>query len=119
MDDVTREYLELCRAQGSPLRDVVGALALPPRFRQAYEARLTSRPFFASERALRDVAQDLAGLYDLLLSLPGRLFDGNVDRYAAALNIDPVEAGLMRRLGDRPPACTRGRTCTATESPSS
>ncbi|WP_406212031.1 hypothetical protein [Streptomyces canus] len=104
MHDPTHDYLEQCRAEHSMLRSVVDRLDLPPRFRAAYAGRLTSRPFFARESVLRDLTRDLAALYDLLTSLPERLFDGDVARYAEALNIPPVEAGLMRRVDDRRPS---------------
>lgn len=104
MDDPTHDYLERCRAgHGGGLRSVVDRLDLPPRFRAAYRGRLTPRPFFVRESLLRDLARDLAALYDVLTSLPERLYDGDVVRYAEALGIPSAEAALMRRVADRRP----------------
>ncbi|MFE5406345.1 hypothetical protein ACFQ9Z_34430 [Streptomyces sp. NPDC056580] len=108
MHDPTHDYLERCRAEHGALRSVVDRLDLPPRFRAAYDGRLTSRPFFARESVLQDLARDLAALYDLLTSVPERMYDGDVGRYAEALNIPPAEAALMRRVDDhRPPLHAR------------
>ncbi|MCZ0982406.1 hypothetical protein O1L60_35520 [Streptomyces diastatochromogenes] len=44
------------------------------------------------------------GLFGLLLSLPERLFDGDVERYAAEIGLAPPLVALLRRAGSGVPA---------------
>ncbi|MFF4222194.1 hypothetical protein ACFYZH_04910 [Streptomyces abikoensis] len=94
MDEVTARYVELCRADGSGLSRAVAEAELPGCLR---DARLLARPLFADEPELRAAVDDLLALFDVLVSLPDRLFDGDVERYWAALGGEPRMAPLLRR----------------------
>jgi hypothetical protein len=93
---VTAEYLADDRLAG-----IMAGANLPPEFRAAYGDRLLPRPFFLEQRVATGISDDLRAFYELLVSLPGRLFDGDVPCYAAALGMEPWEAELM--TGARPP----------------
>jgi hypothetical protein len=76
------------------------------RFPRAFHAscgeRLLPRPFFVSEAEVLAFTDDLVALFDVLVSLPQRLFDGDLTRYASALGIDARRAAVMTRLNGRP-----------------
>ncbi|HKT02294.1 MAG TPA: hypothetical protein VJT31_22425 [Rugosimonospora sp.] len=97
-DRITAEYVHRCHAD-ERLRSVVHDAAYPPLFFASCGKRLLGRPFFIEEAQIRGIADDLVTLFDILVSLPGRLFDGDLDRYCAALGIEPRRAALLRRFG--------------------
>jgi hypothetical protein len=55
------------------------------------------------------VSDDLTRLFDVLVTLPDRLFDGDLMRCGERIGVSPLEATLMRRLSDGcPPLYGRG-----------
>ena len=102
---VTRSYLDQCLREGADgLRAVAGDLPLPPHFSAAFPGRALARPLFAPRREMRRVAGLLTGFYDLLTSLPDRMFDGDVAAYCAALGITERKARILRRIHEPRPA---------------
>jgi hypothetical protein len=97
-DRVTADYLEECQSPDSRLRDVVRQATFSPRYFESSGARMMPRPFFAEEQEIRASARDLTGIFDLLVSLPDRLFDGDLTRYCEHLGIGSRQAALMRRM---------------------
>lgn len=95
-DHVTQAYLD-----DESLHGVMGRLDLPPHFAAAYGDRLAGRPFFLAQRTAHRVAADVLDFFELLFSLPHKLFDGSFTRYADALGIPREETALMG--SDRPP----------------
>jgi len=77
---------------------------LPPVYRQSYGKLLLGRPIFLAEEDAILLGADLRMLFGLLISLPNRLFNGNISRYAAALGMDSVLAEIICRgaTGDPP-----------------
>ena len=104
LNSVTQRYVDECRADGSALRDVVRRAPYPARFSEAYGGRMVDRPWFADEARLQRFADDLDAFLTLLLSLPRRLFDGDLRRYCAALGLDERRANLMSRHASDLPA---------------
>ncbi|MEU7025609.1 hypothetical protein AB0A60_02850 [Streptomyces sp. NPDC046275] len=86
------------------LREVVARAVLPPAFDTAWRRHLLPRPWFVREEEVRSFARDLDGLFDLLVSLPERLFGGDAGRYAKELGLDPRHAALLRRSAEGRPA---------------
>jgi len=101
---VTERYIEECLAENSPLRTAVRQAKFPDAFLGAYGSRLAARPWFIAESDLREFADDLMEFFDLLVSVPQRLFDGDLRRYCAALGIDDRRAALMCRGSTGRPA---------------
>ncbi|WP_367134450.1 hypothetical protein [Saccharothrix sp. HUAS TT1] len=95
-DHVTQAYLD-----DESLHGVMGRLDLPPHFATAYGHRLVGRPFFLEEHTAHRVAADVMDFFELLFSLPTKLFGGSFTRYAEALGIPPEEVAIMGT--DRPP----------------
>jgi hypothetical protein len=95
-DRVTQAYLDDETAHG-----VMGRLDLPPHLEAVHGHRLVDRPFFLDEYTAHDVAADMMDLFELLFTLPKKLFDGSFTRFAEALGIAPEETALLG--SDRPP----------------
>ncbi|MFF2506431.1 hypothetical protein ACFVTY_24050 [Streptomyces sp. NPDC058067] len=101
---VTAEYVEECRAADSRLRHAARELNLPETYGESYGRLLLDRPLFVPRTEITGFADDLAALFDILVSLPGRLFDGDLRRYCSALGMDERLAELMcRGASGRPP----------------
>jgi hypothetical protein len=97
-DRATRDYLEECQLPGSLLRDVVRQATFPQRYFECCGTRMMPRPFFIEEQEIRGSAHDLTGIFDLLVSLPARLFGGDITKYCEHLGIGNRQAALMQRI---------------------
>lgn len=106
MNEVTTCYVEQCRKDGRGLGKAVAEARLPVSLR---DARLLARPLFIEESVLRATADDLLSLFDILASLPDRLFDGDVEAYWAALGGEPRLAPLLRCFSSERPTARFGR----------
>lgn len=95
-DRVTQAYLD-----DESVHGVMGRLDLPPHLEAVYGHRLVDRPFFLDEYTAHDVAADVMDLFELLFTLPKKLFDGSFTQFADALGIAPEQAALLG--SDRPP----------------
>ncbi|MGW2785110.1 hypothetical protein ACWC3X_28275 [Streptomyces populi] len=68
------------------------------------EDRFLTRPAFLEADETKALERDLNGTVDLLLSLPDRLFGGDVHAYAAATGLRPEQARLALRTPGQQPA---------------
>lgn len=107
-DHVTERYVEECLADGSRLRGAVREAVrqghVPPRYLDCFGDRMMPRPFFVPEDEIRASADDLVAVFELLVSLPGRLFGGDLAAYCDALGFDERQRALMSRFGGGRPA---------------
>ncbi|MGW5214342.1 hypothetical protein ACWEQO_24880 [Streptomyces sp. NPDC004051] len=97
-DPITSRYLETDAGRRSTTLESLD----PDRLRTvraALEDRFLSRPVFLTANAAARVEADLNGVVDMLFSLPGRLFDGDLHAFAGAVGLRPHQA----RLALRPP----------------
>lgn len=102
-NQVTDAYLAEFSAQDSGLRHALANLDVSDTKRAAWP-RLLPRPIMVDEAEYRAFGRDLVTVFDLVSSLPRRLFDGDFERFRTALGIDDVHRTLMcRLLGDGPP----------------
>lgn len=102
-DAVTDSYLQQCLDPSGGLRHAVAQAPFPPRFFECFGDRMMARPFFVPETEIRQAADDLSDLFHVLLSLPQRLFDGDLAGYCATVGFNRRQLRLMRRLGGKPP----------------
>jgi hypothetical protein len=108
VNPVTKQYIDECLGETSKLRDVVRRAPIPAEFREVYGNRFVDRPWFAEQAQLQSFADELAAFIDLLLSLPRRLFGGDLRKYCAALGVDERSMKLMcRDAAERPPRYAR------------
>ncbi|GGX91959.1 hypothetical protein [Streptomyces hiroshimensis] len=63
------------------------------------------RPLFVDHREIVDFGTDVLRLFELITSLPQRLFDGDLQRYTSTLGIDEQRAKLITSLGGIKPPC--------------
>ncbi|MER7520705.1 hypothetical protein [Streptomyces sp. NPDC126499] len=104
MTELSRTYVDECLDGNEGLRDAVARAGLPPAFEEAWRRHLLPRPWFVRAEEMTRFARDLEGLFDLLVSLPDRLFDGDRARYAAELGLSPRHAELLLQTGEGRPA---------------
>ncbi|SDI10348.1 hypothetical protein SAMN05192558_101616 [Actinokineospora alba] len=105
-DAVTRAYLTAAGEPGSRLGAAIEQVRSAASL-AAWGGQFLDRPLFVGEAELRAFGADLHQLTGLLLDLPGRLFDGDLERFADAAGVDGERGALMRRLGVAPPATGR------------
>ena len=102
-NQVTEAYLAECAVPGSRLRHAQSELDVSSVKRAAWP-RLLPRPIMVDGVEFGRFGRDLVTVFGLVTSLPRRCFDGDHDRFRAALRIDDRRGALMRRLlGDGPP----------------
>uniref|UniRef100_A0AAU2JPZ7 Glutathionylspermidine synthase pre-ATP-grasp-like domain-containing protein n=1 Tax=Streptomyces sp. NBC_00049 TaxID=2903617 RepID=A0AAU2JPZ7_9ACTN len=99
---VNETYLRRSLEGDRGLLDAVRDARLPDAFENAFGKVLLPRPFFVPEAEIRSTADDLAAFFELLFSMPDRLYGGALGRYCEALGIDRARAAVMSRLADRP-----------------
>jgi hypothetical protein len=92
---VTKEYLEECMESDDGLRTVVQQATLPDAYARTYGKALLPRPIFVEDTEIRGFADDLTSLFEILASLPERMFDGDLRRYATSLGIGAELATIM------------------------
>ncbi|MFI1164450.1 hypothetical protein ACH4UM_12690 [Streptomyces sp. NPDC020801] len=94
-EHVTSEYLRRCHAD-ERLRSVMLTSHIPASFQNAHE--LLCRPLFADRKAMDALGSDVKSMFDIIISLPERLFDGDLGRYCSAIGIDEQRTALISRL---------------------
>ncbi len=95
--EITTSYNERCLADPR-LSDSMTLVPLRPAFRACWGERLLQRPLFVGAQELATAAADIQRLFDLLASLPQRLFGGDLRRYCDALGLDRGQADLVTRF---------------------
>jgi hypothetical protein len=100
----TEAYLDLCR-RDSGLRDVAASLPMPVELRDSLVDRVFARPLFVDEHEVRRFAADVDAVFDLIVSLPERLFGGDMIEFCDALRLPPaLVPACVRAYGrERPP----------------
>jgi hypothetical protein len=106
LDRATRAYLTAAAEPGSRLGQAVAQVRNAASL-AAWGGEFLNRPLFVDGAELRAFSDDLQGLLGLLLSLPERLFGGDLERFGAAVGVDGERSALMRRLGVTPPSVGR------------
>ncbi|HEV2451433.1 MAG TPA: hypothetical protein VGS62_05865 [Streptosporangiaceae bacterium] len=102
---LTAGYLEAVAASGATARDLLGVIPDAGLLATGGRPRYLSRPLFLGEAEVRRLNDDLRHVRAALVSLPGRLYGGDLAAFAAA-------AGLT---GDQAAAVLRTRAAKVTE----
>ena len=108
VNDLTRRYLDELARDPEAARRLADLLRVSP-LPMPFAERLLTRPAFLEGGERRQLEADLLGIYDLLTSLPERLFDGDVERYCLAVGFDPAHVRLARRTSAEWPPPLVGR----------
>ncbi|AIR99425.1 hypothetical protein [Streptomyces glaucescens] len=102
VNPVTELYNKESLAEGSPLPTIMGEVEKDPKL-AGWTGSYLPRPLFVERREIEAFADDVLALFDVVTSLPERLFDGDLDAYCAALSIDDGRKQLITRLGGTTP----------------
>ncbi|MER6213709.1 hypothetical protein ABT213_06570 [Streptomyces sp. NPDC001674] len=103
---ITRDYLDGLPAGCAPQRYCVGS----PLAGDIYGSAFLTRPVFFGHGESRELGERLSRLYDLLLTLPHRLHDGDLRLFTAALGWAPAQIEAAVRPDGTPrelPRCGR------------
>ncbi|MDT8912014.1 hypothetical protein [Amycolatopsis sp. PS_44_ISF1] len=101
---VAAQYNEDFRAPGSDLREVVPHVRKFPTL-AVWNGKYLARPLFVDEGEIRRFDEDLRHLIELTLSLPERVFGGDLDGFRSLLGIGDGRWEAIRRFGDLRPPC--------------
>lgn len=103
VNGLTRRYareLACDREAARGLADLVRVSPLPYMFSE----RLHNRPTFLEAAEVHRLEADVTALYDLLVTLPDRLFDGDLHRFGEAVGFSPTQMRLgLRTAPSWPP----------------
>ncbi|MFC4905740.1 hypothetical protein [Actinomadura gamaensis] len=100
---LTEEYLR--ESAGKPLGELLGSLPSSEFLNALYQARYLSRPTFLDRDEQQLLAADLENFRSALLSLPDRLYGGDLAAFARAVGMSEVQVSAVLR--SRGPAPTR------------
>ena len=108
VNELTRRYLYVLARDPEAARGLAEMLRVSP-LPMPFAERLLTRPAFLDGPERGQLEADLTGVYDLVTSLPERLFDGDVERYCLAVGFDPALVRLARRTSPEWPPPLVGR----------
>ncbi|MET9919991.1 hypothetical protein ABZZ04_23280 [Streptomyces sp. NPDC006435] len=100
-EEIVTAFNRLCR-ESPQLRATAAGLAAGSYRHDGDRAALLARPVFAPLAGMRSFATDLLATLEVAAQLPGRLFDGDVERYCEVLGMDRRRVSLLNRLGTVP-----------------
>ena len=93
---LTEEYLAALAKDG-PSADAMADAVRDSVAISCYRNRALSRPVFLGRAEHEQVTHDLSTVYDAVLSLPNRLFGGDIAAFARAVGMAPEQASIMSR----------------------
>ncbi|MDN3059921.1 hypothetical protein ACFV4E_29785 [Streptomyces hygroscopicus] len=99
---VTAQYNEEFRIPGSDLRTVAQHVKDFPTL-VSWPGEYLARPLFVAEHEIREFADDVRCLVEILFSLPDRMFGGDLDAFRSVLGISDGRWEVIRRFGDLVP----------------
>lgn len=97
---LTALYLDEVRRRGVKARELIGSQADSPLLNAFYHGRYLSRPLFLGHEELTQIETDLVNLRSALVSLPDRLYGGNLAAFARDVGMTDVQiSAIMRSRG--------------------
>jgi len=102
---LTKEYLAEVTASGARAGELVGSQPESKLLNGLYQGRYLSRPLFLGHDEQVRLAADLENLRTALVSLPDRLFGGDLAAFARAVGMTDVQVSAILR--GRGPSVTR------------
>jgi hypothetical protein len=98
---LTNLYLDEVRRQGAKARELIGSQAESELLNAFYQGRYLSRPLFLGHEERCQLETDLLNLRAALVSLPDRLYAGNVAAFARDVGMAEVQiSAISRSRGD-------------------
>jgi hypothetical protein len=101
---LTARYLDQVRTSGAAAEDLLGKLPASDMLNLFYDGRYLSRPVFLGHDECSQLHSDLVNLRAALVSLPDRLYGGNLAAFARAVGANDLQVSAVMR--------TRGASVT-------
>jgi hypothetical protein len=101
---LTARYLDEVKKSGAQASELLGRLPESEMLNVYYHGRYLSRPLFLGHEECRQLYQDLANLRSALVSLPDRLYGGDLAAFARAVGANELQVSAVMRT--RGPAVT-------------
>jgi hypothetical protein len=101
-DRITAEYNRRCSAGDRPLAESMSQAQLPAELVESMRGRFLPRPFFVPRAEILGCASRVMDLYELMLSIPDRFYDGDRSLYARAVGMDARRADYLAPFTERP-----------------
>src|SRR5215469_777155 len=99
--DLTTRYLEAVRRNGARASELLGRLPESENLNVFYHGRYLSRPLFLGHEEVQQLQSDLENLRSALVSLPSRLYGGDLAAFARAVGASEVQVSAVLRSRGR------------------
>jgi hypothetical protein len=96
-DTITARYLDEVRSAGADATELVSAHAHTELIKRLPPERFLSRPLFLGAGEREQLTTDLENLRAALVSLPDRLFNGDLAAFARAVGMNDVQVSAILR----------------------
>ena len=98
---LTAAYLDEIKRRGVTGTELLGKLPESEMLNTFYSGRYLSRPLFLGHEEREQLFQDMVNLRSALVSLPNRLFGGDLAAFARAMGANDVQvSAIMRSRGN-------------------
>ncbi len=94
---LTASYLDEVKRHGIPASELLGTLPESEMLDVYYHGRYLSRPLFLGHREREQLQADLTNLRSALISLPNRLYGGDLAAFARAMGANEVQVSAALR----------------------
>jgi hypothetical protein len=94
---LTKEYLAEVAESGATAAELVGSQPESKLLNMIYQGRFLSRPLFLGHKEQARIAADLENLRTALVSLPDRLFGGDLATFASAVGMTDLQVSAILR----------------------
>src|SRR5579872_191838 len=95
--DLTARYLAEVKRAGASASELLGRLPESENLNLYYSGRYLSRPLFLGQRECQQLYDDLANLRSALVSLPSRLYGGDLAAFARAVGATELQVSAVLR----------------------
>ncbi len=112
--ELTACYLDEVSRHQIPARELLGPLPRSDLLNSLYQQRFLTRPVFLGDRERAGLHADLEHLRTALISLPDRLYDGDLTAFARAAGLTDVQVSAVLRSTGPPTRLTRADLYTDT-----
>ena len=99
---LTNLYLDEVRLRGAKARELIGKQPESDLLNAFYHGRYLSRPLFLGHQERVQLETDLLSLRSALVSMPDRLYGGNLAAFARDVGMTDVQvSAILRSRGTR------------------
>jgi hypothetical protein len=96
-EDLTTRYLRAVKDRGATASELLGKLPESEMLNVYYHGRYLPRPLFLGQQEVSQLYSDLANLRSALVSLPSRLYGGDLAAFARAVGATELQVSAVLR----------------------